>query len=118
MEDPDERQQFLAMLGMEESGVSRLVRAAYKLLGLETYFTAGPDEVRAWTFLKGTKAPQAAGLIHSDFERGFIRAEVIKFEDYMHYGSESACREAGKIAVEGKNYVVQDGDVVHILFSR
>ena len=113
-----ERQMFLEDLGLKESGVSRLIKAAFRLLHLETYFTAGPMEVKAWTYIKGTKAPQAAGLIHSDFEHGFIRAEVIKFNDYMRYGSETACREAGKMAVEGKNYVVQDGDIMHFLFSR
>jgi len=113
-----ERQMFLEDLGLDESGVSRLIKAAFRLLDLETYFTAGPMEVKAWTYIKGTKAPQAAGLIHSDFEHGFIRAEVIKFEDYIRYGSEAACREAGKLAVEGKNYVVQDGDIMHFLFSR
>jgi GTP-binding protein YchF len=118
LESFEERQMFLEAMGLEESGVSRLVRAAYDLLDLETYFTAGPMEVKAWTYRKGTKAPQAAGLIHSDFEHGFIRAEVIKFNDYMRYGSETACREAGKMAVEGKNYVVQDGDIMHFLFSR
>ena len=118
LESFEERQMFLEAMGLEESGVSRLVRAAYDLLDLETYFTAGPMEVKAWTYRKGTKAPQAAGLIHSDFEHGFIRAEVIKFEDYIRYGSEAACREAGKLAVEGKNYVVQDGDIMHFLFSR
>jgi len=118
LESFEERQIFLESMGLEESGVSRLIKAAFKLLDLETYFTAGPMEVKAWTYLKGTKAPQAAGLIHSDFEHGFIRAEVIKFKDYMHYGSEAACREAGKMAVEGKNYVVQDGDIMHFLFSR
>ena len=118
LESFEERQMFLEAMGLEESGVSRLVRAAYDLLDLETYFTAGPMEVKAWTYRKGTKALQAAGLIHSDFEHGFIRAEVIKFNDYMRYGSETACREAGKMAVEGKNYVVQDGDIMHFLFSR
>lgn len=118
LESFEERQMFLEAMGLEESGVSRLIRAAYDLLDLETYFTAGPMEVKAWTYRKGTKAPQAAGLIHSDFEHGFIRAEVIKFNDYMRYGSETACREAGKMAVEGKNYVVQDGDIMHFLFSR
>jgi ribosome-binding ATPase YchF (GTP1/OBG family) len=105
-------------MGLEESGIARLIRAAYRLLGLETYFTAGPDEVRAWTFKSGTKAPQAAGIIHTDFERGFIRAEVIKFDDFLFYKSEAACREAGKISAEGKNYVVRDGDIMHFLFSR
>ncbi|MGC8803694.1 MAG: redox-regulated ATPase YchF, partial [Bacteroidales bacterium] len=117
LESYEERQMFLEELGLKESGVSRLIREAYKLLQLETFFTTGPDETRAWTYLKGTKAPQAAGIIHSDFEKGFIRAEVIKYEDYIHYGSEAACREAGKIAIEGKDYVVQDGDIMHFRFN-
>ncbi len=118
LESYEERELFLEELGLEESGVSRLIKAAFRLLSLETYFTAGPMEVKAWTYIKGTKAPQAAGLIHSDFEHGFIRAEVIKYNDYILYGSESACREAGKMAIEGKEYVVQDGDIMHFLFSR
>ncbi|MDR2424109.1 MAG: redox-regulated ATPase YchF [Prevotellaceae bacterium] len=109
----EERQMFLAETGLEESGVSRLIKAAYKLLGLETYFTAGPKEAHAWTYIKGTKAPQAAGIIHSDFEKKFIRAEVIRYDDYVACGSEAACRDAGKINVEGKEYVVQDGDIMH-----
>lgn len=117
LEDHGERELFLADLGLSESGVSRLIRAAYSLLDLETYFTTGVQETRAWTFRKGTKAPQAAGIIHTDFERGFIRAEVIKYDDYVTLGSEKACREAGKIGVEGKEYVVQDGDIMHFLFN-
>ena len=113
----EERQMFLEEMGLEESGVSRLIKSAYALLELETYFTTGKDESRAWTYVKGTKTPQAAGIIHTDFERGFIRAEVIKYDDYVHYGSEAACREAGKIAVEGKEYVVQDGDIMHFRFN-
>lgn len=113
----EERQMFLEEVGLKESGVNRLIRAAYSLLNLETYFTTGPDETRAWTYAKGTKAPQAAGIIHTDFERGFIRAEVIKYDDYVRLGSEKACREAGKIAIEGKEYVVQDGDIMHFLFN-
>jgi GTP-binding protein YchF len=113
----EERQMFLEEAGLKESGVVRLIKSAYKLLNLETYITAGEPEVRAWTYSKGTKAPQAAGIIHTDFERGFIRAEVIKYEDYIRYGSEAACREAGKIAVEGKDYVVQDGDIMHFRFN-
>ncbi len=100
-----------------ESYVSRLIKAAYRLLNLETYFTTGPDETRAWTYTKGTKAPQAAGIIHTDFERGFIRAEVIKYDDYVSLGSEAACREAGKIGIEGKEYVVCDGDIMHFRFN-
>lgn len=113
----EERQEFLEEIGLKESGVNRLIRAAYSLLDLQTYFTAGPDEVRAWTFLRGTKAPQAAGIIHTDFEKGFIRAEVIKYDDYVSLGSESAVKEAGKMGVEGKEYVVQDGDIMHFRFN-
>ncbi len=117
LDDYEERKMFLDEIGLEESGVSRLIKAAYSLLNLETYFTTGEKESHAWTYPKGTKAPQAAGVIHTDFERGFIRAEVIKYDDYVHYGSEKACREAGKIAIEGKEYVVQDGDIMHFLFN-
>ncbi|MCC8037490.1 MAG: redox-regulated ATPase YchF [Bacteroidales bacterium] len=117
LETWEERQEFLADMGLEESGVSRLIRAAYALLDLQTYFTAGPDEVRAWTFLRGSKAPQCAGIIHTDFERGFIRAEVIKYDDYVALGGEKGVREAGKMAIEGKEYVVQDGDIMHFLFN-
>ncbi|MEN6618560.1 MAG: redox-regulated ATPase YchF [Rikenellaceae bacterium] len=113
----EERQMFLNEIGLEESGVSRLIRAAYSLLNLETYFTAGIQEVKAWTFHKGTKAPQAAGIIHTDFEKGFIRAEVIKYEDYVKYRTEAACKEAGKMGVEGKEYVVKDGDIMHFRFN-
>jgi len=116
-DDPVERAMFLEELGLKESGVSSLIKAAYKLLELQTYYTTGPDESRAWTFTRGMKAPQAAGIIHSDFERGFIRAEVIKYDDYTALGSEKACREAGKIAIEGKEYTVQDGDIMHFLFN-
>ncbi len=117
LETDEERQMFLEEAGLTESGVGRLIKAAYKLLDLQTYFTTGPDETRAWTFTRGTKAPQAAGIIHSDFERGFIRAEVIKYDDYVALGSEKACREVGKIAIEGKEYIVQDGDIMHFLFN-
>ena len=113
----EEKQMFLEDLGLKESGVNRLIKAAYRLLDLQTFLTAGPKECRAWTFHKGMKAPQTAGIIHSDFERGFIRAEVIKYEDYVALGSEAKCREAGKIAVEGKDYVVQDGDIMHFRFN-
>jgi len=113
LESYDERQMFLSDIGLSESGVSRLIKSAYKLLGLETYFTAGEKEVRAWTYVKGSKAPQAAGAIHSDFEKKFIRAEVIRYEDYILYKSEAACKDAGKMGVEGKEYIVQDGDVMH-----
>ena len=113
----EERQEFLAEIGLEESGVARLIRAAYALLNLQTFFTAGSDEVRAWTFIRGSKAPQCAGIIHTDFEKGFIRAEVIKYDDFVSLGSESAVRDAGKMAIEGKNYVTQDGDIMHFLFN-
>ncbi len=117
LETFEERQMFLEEIGLEESGVSRLIKAAYKLLDLETYFTTGADESRAWTYTKGTKAPQAAGIIHTDFEKGFIRAEVIAYDDYVALGSEKACREAGKISIEGKDYTVRDGDIMHFLFN-
>ncbi len=117
LETYEEKQLFLEELGLDEPGVNKLIHAAYRLLNLQTYFTTGPDESRAWTFKKGTKAPQAAGIIHTDFEKGFIRAEVIKYENYVKLGSEHACREAGKIAVEGKEYVVQDGDILHFRFN-
>jgi len=113
----DEREMFLSELGLKESGVNRLIKAAYNILNLETFLTAGPQEVRAWTYLKGSKAPQCAGVIHTDFEKGFIRAEVIKYADYIQLGSENACREAGKMYVEGKEYIVQDGDVMHFRFN-
>ena len=117
LESYQEREMFLDELGLKESGVTRLIKAAYSLLNLETYFTAGVTEVKAWTFHKGTKAPQAAGIIHSDFEKGFIRAEVIKYDDYVKYGSEAACKEAGKMGIEGKDYIVLDGDIMHFRFN-
>ncbi len=117
LETYEERQMFLEDMGLEESGVNRLIKAAYKLLNLETFFTTGADESRAWTYSRGTKAPQAAGVIHTDFEKGFIRAEVIKYADYVALGSEKACRDAGKIGIEGKEYVVEDGDIMHFLFN-
>ena len=113
----EERQEFLADLGLTESGVNKLIRAAYKLLNLYTYFTAGVQEVRAWTITKGFTAPQAAGVIHTDFEKGFIRAEVIKYNDFITLGSENACKDAGKLGVEGKTYVVEDGDIMHFRFN-
>ncbi len=113
----DERQMFLQEIGLEESGVNRLIKSAYKLLNLETYLTAGVQEVRAWTYLQGSKAPQCAGVIHTDFEKGFIRAEVIKYADFIKYGSEAAVKEAGKMSVEGKEYIVQDGDIMHFRFN-
>ena len=116
MED-DEKAEFLAEMGLEEPGLNRLIRAGYDLLGLQTYFTAGVKEVRAWTIHKGDTAPQAAGVIHTDFERGFIRAQVISYEDFIALGGETKAKEAGKMRVEGKEYVVQDGDVMHFLFN-
>jgi len=115
--DPDEREMFLGELGLEEPGVNRLIRQAYSLLDLRTYFTAGEKEVRAWTIHAGDTAPQAAGVIHTDFEKGFIRAEVIAYNDYVSLGSENAVKEAGKLKVEGKEYEVQDGDVMHFRFN-
>ncbi|MFT5103600.1 MAG: GTP-binding protein YchF [Candidatus Latescibacterota bacterium] len=117
LETFEERQMFLEDLGLKEPGSAKLIRGAYKLLNLQTYFTAGVKEVRAWTIPVGATGPQAAGVIHTDFEKGFIRAEVIKYEDFVTYGSESKVREAGKLAVEGKEYVVQDGDVMHFRFN-
>ncbi|MDH6356672.1 redox-regulated ATPase YchF [Parabacteroides sp. PF5-9] len=113
----EERQMFLQEIGLEQSGVNRLIQSAYRLLNLETYLTAGVQEVRAWTYLKGSKAPQCAGVIHTDFEKGFIRAEVIKYADFIAYGSEAAVKEAGKMSVEGKEYIVQDGDIMHFRFN-
>lgn len=115
--DEEERQAYLAELGLDEPGLNRVIRAGYRLLGLQTYFTAGPKEVRAWTVRIGSTAPQAAGAIHTDFEKGFIRAEVIAFEDYTKYKGESGAREAGKMRLEGKDYVVHDGDVMHFRFN-
>lgn len=117
LESYEERQMFLEEIGLKESGVSRLIRAAYQLLNLQTFFTAGSDEVRAWTYMRGSKAPQCAGVIHTDFEKGFIRAEVIKYEDFVSLGSEQAVKEAGKMNVEGKDYIVQDGDIMHFRFN-
>ena len=117
LDSEEERQMFLEDIGLKESGVERLIQSAYALLGLRTFFTAGADECRAWTIRVGDKAPKAAGVIHSDFEKGFIRAEVIKYEDFITLKSESACRAAGKLGVEGKEYVVQDGDIMHFLFN-
>ncbi|WP_409290872.1 redox-regulated ATPase YchF [Peribacillus sp. SCS-37] len=113
----EEKQEFLSELGIEESGLDQLIRAAYSLIGLATYFTAGVQEVRAWTFKKGMKAPQCAGVIHTDFERGFIRAETVSYDDLMAGGSMAAAKEAGKVRLEGKEYVVQDGDVIHFRFN-
>src|SRR5699024_2344489 len=108
---------FLDDIGLDEPGSSKLIRKAYKLLNLQTYFTAGVKEVRAWTIPVGATAPEAAGVIHSDFEKGFIRAEVIHYEDFVHYGSEAKVKEAGKLGVEGKEYIGQDGDIVHFRFN-
>jgi GTP-binding protein YchF len=117
LESAEDREVFLADAGLSEPGVNRLVRSAFHLLELQVFFTAGPKEVRAWTIKKGMTAPQAAGVIHSDLERGFIRAEVIKFDDYIKFKTEHACRENGKLAIEGKNYVVEDGDILHIRYN-
>jgi ribosome-binding ATPase len=117
LESPEDRMAFLKDAGLEEPGVDKLVRAAYKMLNLQTFFTVGPMEIRAWTMKKGMTAPQAAGVIHSDLERGFIRAEVMKYNDFITLGSEHACKEAGKLFIEGKNYIVEDGDILHIRFN-
>lgn len=113
----EEKQMFLEELGLKESGVARLIKSSYRLLNLQTFLTAGVQEVRAWTFTKGWKAPQCAGVIHTDFEKGFIRAEVIKYDDYVSLRSEAACKEAGKMSMEGKDYIVQDGDIMHFRFN-
>ena len=117
LDDFEERQLFLADIGLDEPGSAKLIRSAYKLLNQQTYFTAGVKEVRAWTVTIGATAPQAAGVIHTDFEKGFIRAEVIKYDDFVEYGSESKVRDAGKLGVQGKDYIVNDGDVMHFLFN-
>ncbi len=117
LESYEERQMFLEDIGLEQAGVAKLINSAYKLLQLQTYFTVGPKETRAWTFTIGMKAPQCAGIIHTDFEKGFIRAEVIKYDTFIELGSESACRDAGKIGVEGKEYITQDGDIMHFRFN-
>jgi GTP-binding protein YchF len=116
MEDED-KMMFLEDMGLKESGVNRIIKSAYELLNYQTYFTAGEKEVRAWTITQGNTAPQAAGVIHTDFEKGFIRAEVIAYEDYITYGSEAKCREVGKLRVEGKEYIVNDGDIIHFRFN-
>jgi GTP-binding protein YchF len=115
--DPDERSEFLETLGLTEPGLNRLIREAYALLGLQTYFTAGPKESRAWTVPVGATAPQAAGVIHTDFEKGFIRAETIAYDDYVRLNGEAGARDAGKLRAEGKEYVVKDGDVMHFRFN-
>jgi ribosome-binding ATPase len=117
LEDPEDRTAFLLDAGLPEPGVNRLIRSAYRLLHLDTFFTIGPKEIRAWTITRGTTAPGAAGVIHSDLEKGFIRAEVIKYDDFITLGSESACRDRGKLFVEGRNYIVRDGDILYIRFN-
>lgn len=117
LQDAEEKKMFLQEYGLDESGLNKLIKASYKLLDLITYFTAGVKEVRAWTIKSGWKAPQAAGVIHSDFEKGFIKAEVIKIVDYEKFKTELACKEAGKISIEGKEYVVEDGDIMHFRFN-
>nr|HPQ20849.1 DUF933 domain-containing protein [Saprospiraceae bacterium] len=117
LDDEDERTMFAQEMGLDEPGVNKLIKSSYKLLNLITYFTAGEKEVRAWTVKNGSKAPQAAGVIHTDFEKGFIRAEVIKYADFIKFGSEHAVKEAGKLSVEGKEYVVHDGDIMHFRFN-
>ena len=107
----------MAEMGLEEAGLNRVIRAGYELLGLNTYFTAGVKEVRAWTFVQGATAPQAAGVIHTDFEKGFIRAETMAFADFIQYKGESGCKEAGKLRLEGKEYIVKEGDVLHFRFN-
>jgi ribosome-binding ATPase YchF (GTP1/OBG family) len=115
--DADEKAMFLEELGVTEPGLDKLIKRSYFLLGLETYFTAGPQEVRAWTFKRGMKAPKCAGIIHTDFEKGFIRAETIKYEDFVTYNGEQGCKENGKMRLEGKEYIVKDGDLMHFLFN-
>jgi ribosome-binding ATPase YchF (GTP1/OBG family) len=113
----EERNEFLDSYGVNESGLEKIIRTGFHTLGLISYFTAGPKEVRAWTIHNGWKAPQAAGVIHTDFEKGFIRAEVISYNDYIKFGSETACKSAGVMRIEGKDYIVQDGDIMHFLFN-
>jgi GTP-binding protein YchF len=117
LESLDDKNMFLSEIGLEETGLSKIIKQAYNLLGLQSYFTVGPKEARAWTFKAGTKAPQAAGIIHTDFEKGFIRAEVISYDDYITHNGEQKCKEVGKMRLEGKEYVVKDGDVIHFRFN-
>ena len=117
LDDFEEQQMFLEEMGLKKPGVHHLIQSTYKLLNLQTYFTAGVKEVRAWTITKGMKAPQAAGVIHTDFEKGFIRAEVISYNDFSTLESEIACKESGKMKIQGKDYIVEDGDVMHFLFN-
>jgi hypothetical protein len=115
---PEEQAEFIRELGLKQSGLDKLIQAAYQLLGLITFFTTGPDETRAWTVKQGAKAPQAAGVIHTDFEKGFIRAEVINWQDFIQAGGEQAAREKGLVRTEGKDYTTQDGDICHFLFAK
>ena len=117
LDEYEEKQMFLEEYGLKDSGLNKLIKAAYRILDLITFFTAGEKEVRAWTIGRGWKAPQAAGVIHTDFENGFIKSEVIKLSDYEKYGSENGCKEAGKLSIEGKEYVVEDGDIMHFRFN-
>ena len=117
LESIDEQLLFLEEMGLDQPGVNKLIQSTYKLLNLQTYFTAGEKEVRAWTIINGTKAPQAAAVIHTDFEKGFIRAEVISYDNFIKFGSEQICRENGKLSVEGKDYIVKDGDIMHFRFN-
>jgi ribosome-binding ATPase YchF (GTP1/OBG family) len=117
IENEEDKQMFMEEYGMKEPALNRLIQSAYKLLNLETYFTVGVQEVRAWTILNGWKAPQAASVIHNDFEKGFIKAEVISYEDFIQYKSEVACKEVGKLRIEGKEYIVKDGDIMHFRFN-
>ena len=117
LETIDEQLLFLEEMGLDQPGVNHLIKSTYKLLNLQTYFTAGEKEVKAWTIVKGTKAPQAASVIHTDFEKGFIRAEVISYDNFIKYGSEHSCRENGKLSIEGKDYIVNDGDIMHFRFN-
>ena len=115
--DDEDKAEFLDEMGLDEAGLNRVIRAGYELLGLNTYFTAGVKEVRAWTFVQGATAPQAAGVIHTDFEKGFIRAETMAFDDFIEYQGEAGCKEAGKLRLEGKEYIVKEGDVLHFRFN-
>jgi ribosome-binding ATPase YchF (GTP1/OBG family) len=117
IENEEDKQMFMEEYGMVEPALNRLIQSAYKLLNLETYFTVGVQEVRAWTIMNGWKAPQAASVIHNDFEKGFIKAEVISYEDFIQYKSEAACKEVGKLRIEGKEYIVKDGDIMHFRFN-
>jgi ribosome-binding ATPase YchF (GTP1/OBG family) len=115
--NPDDQKEFLSSMGLEEAGLNRVIRAGFSLLNLITFFTAGPKETRAWTLLEGSRAPQGAGVIHTDFEKGFIKAEIIDYQSFVTLGGESACRDAGKLRMEGKDYIIQDGDICHFRFN-